>query len=459
VNTIKNIIFENGKDIQDTVYNRSKMLDFVMPTAGMWSLKQEDTKRDSYNKIIALQELKKKYINKSKLRELDFREKTLTEMTTEAIQSGAEIKSAEVIELGKQKAEIRKEKKMLTEEAERKAIDKIFGKDVKAESIFSACYKDSLTAISFEELQHFNKSWSGAEYDTLMERPLFVGNLERIKGLLEKKNTPIGIEGGSCLFGTDEMRFVFKMKNGEVRRFDFNTMQEYLPGREFTHEATTELYDFIQSEGEDIQEALVDCPKTAVTIDEYDAVNFIFLFAKGLNAKVVITIPDMSYDKTFVSFFSGLDDKIYKPFHDKFLAECRRMSDVSIKMINNLAERYSIKDYEIFYYGNQEKCKLFEEKKQYYLDGYKKKDKMTTRGEMIPALRDYVCMPALPFYFYGIKDVIEINRLEEIPSVEKCRGIHRSDFRLYEIMYPQRIGKNGKTAGFYAEFDKKEFIQ
>ncbi len=75
------------------------------------------------------------------------------------------------------------------------------------------------------------------------------------------------------------------------------------------------------------------------------------------------------------------------------------------------------------------------------------------------ALMDYICMPAMPFYFYGVRDVIEVNRLEEYPSMEKCRRVHRSAFRLYEMLYPQRIGKNGKTSGFYGKFEEKEFVE
>ena len=71
--------------------------------------------------------------------------------------------------------------------------------------------------------------------------------------------------------------------------------------------------------------------------------------AKYLDARAVVTIPDFSYDKTFVSLFSGLDCGIYEDLHEAFCRECRRMSGLMIDITKKLALEYKVDDYVIFH--------------------------------------------------------------------------------------------------------------
>ena len=71
--------------------------------------------------------------------------------------------------------------------------------------------------------------------------------------------------------------------------------------------------------------------------------------AKYLDARAVVTIPDFSYDKTFVSLFSGLDCGIYEDLHEAFCRECRRMSDLMIDITKKPALEYKVDDYVIFH--------------------------------------------------------------------------------------------------------------
>ncbi len=457
MNTIRHIIEDSSLLLDDTVYNESEMLDFEMPTVGSWSIHTEDPDKSSFAKMIEYRKARDRYASDEGIDELVHREDKLTASVTEMILGGALPKSPKVLELGREKARIRKEKKRILASASRKALDDVFSERVGENGISSVYFKDSLVALPFSELQSCNERWKGEAFELLEKRPWFVRDLSELRRMLEKKG-PVGIEGGACLFGSDEMRFIFRMKNGDTRVFDFNVMQEIKKGHVFSPVSSTELHDFIQSEGGDIESASIDCPKKQLTIDEYEVIVFIFLLAGGLDAKVVVTIPDISYDKTFISLFSSLDESIFRPFHESFLSECHRMCSVTVNMIDGLAKVFSFKDYEIFYSGNEERCRLFEEKKGEFLSKYRKKHKLTTRDWMTPALMDYICMPAMPYYFYGTENVIEVNRLEESPSIEKCRSIHHTSFDLYEILYPQKMGKNGRTSGFYSAFDEKEFI-
>ena len=86
--------------------------------------------------------------------------------------------------------------------------------------------------------------------------------------------------------------------------------------------------------------------------------------AKYLDARAVVTIPDFSYDKTFVSLFSGLDCGIYEDLHEAFCRECRRMSDLMIDITKKLPLEYKVDDYVIFHGREKKLLDLFYEKRE-----------------------------------------------------------------------------------------------
>ncbi len=454
--TILQLMERQLKTSDDSVYREDSMLDYPIPTVDAFSLAYENLEKKSYEKILDYQNKLKENTNRHRVAQIEHEVIDLTRRTRILLREGEPLDSPEVIALNEQKKEIREEKRRIESDAAKKALTDVFGRGARPESIWSVCYKNSMYAAGFYEFQSCNEAWRGEEYASLASRPWFVSSLEKVKELLSS-GRKVGIEGGSCLFGTDEMHFILTLQNGEVHRFDFNTLQEIEPGREFYHGMTQELFRFMQMREDQIVDARVECPKRAITIDEYEAIHFLLLLSRGLDAKLVITIPDMSYDKTFEAAFSGLDEKLYVPFHERFLAECRRMTKLSVNLIHNLAAMEGVRDYEIFYSGNERLCRIFEKERSVYLDRYAKKF-LTKRDGMMEALTDYICMPAMPLYLYGIRDVIEVNRIEECPSIEKCRRIHRSALNLCDILYTQKPGTNGKTAGFYADMDHKEYI-
>lgn len=453
---MRQIMERQLKTADDSVYREGSMLDYPIPTVDDFSIAYENLEKKSYGKILDYQNEVKEKTDMVRVSQINHEVTDLTRRTRVLLREGEALDSPEVTALNEQKKKIREEKRRIESVAAKKALADVFGEGARPEKIWSVCYKKSMYAAGFYELQSCHDAWRGEEYAPLAERPWFVSSLERVRELLSS-GRKVGIEGGSCLFGTDEMHFILTEENGDVHRFDFNTLQEIEPGREFYHGMTQELFQFMQKRADRIVRAEVECPKSAITIDEYEAIHFLFLLSRGLDAKLVITIPDISYDKTFAAAFSGLDPKLYVPFHEKFLAECGRMTKLSVNLIHNLAAREGVADYEIFYSGNERLCRIFEKERSAYLERYAKKF-LTKRDGMTEALTDYICMPAMPLYLYGIKDVIEVNRLEECPSIEKCRRIHRSSLNLCDILYIQKPGTNGKTAGFYADMNHKEYI-
>ncbi|MDO4805254.1 MAG: hypothetical protein Q4A32_10600 [Lachnospiraceae bacterium] len=270
----------------------------------------------------------------------------------------------------------------------------------------------------------------------------------------------LGMEGGYCILGTDEMLFHIFLEDGAEHIFDFNTMQELTGAAPdiITSETDTALWNFMQANSSRVRSVAIECDKDRITVDEYTQLYYLFVMADFFGAKLVVTIPDMSYDKTFVQTFGGIPTELFEKLHAEFLAHLDRISDICIAWVEKFRKAYPDLEVEVLHRRNEDFLNIFYDKRKDYLDSYAKKHLTTIRDGRRDALMDYVCMPAAPFYKWGTRDVIEVNRLEEYPSIEKCRRMHRGAMHLHSMLFPQALSKNGATSGFYARRKYKEYV-
>lgn len=154
----------------------------------------------------------------------------------------------------------------------------------------------------------------------------------------ERASKDIGMEGGSCLIGTDEL--LFRIVTDEVHLFDFNTMQE-VTGKEdidISSETDTALYDFVECNFDKIQSIEILCDKTEITTDEYQQMNYMFQIAQYYDARMVVSIPDMSYEKTFCQTFTKLPKEIYDSLYQEFMQHVYRIADRNLEWIEYFKE-------------------------------------------------------------------------------------------------------------------------
>ena len=352
----------------------------------------------------------------------------------------------------------REERKAILEKASGEACLSLFGKELPDGVLHSCCFNESLWAFGLDEVLDARDIMETNEYALMAERPWFTVNLESLRKRFAGREK-VGVEGGPCLFGTDELHFSFTMKDGSTRQFDYNTRQEILPDREFLQGTSMELFDFMEEECGNVAAASLDCPKRSITVDEYEMLKYILLVAKYLDARAVVTIPDFSYDKTFVSMFSGLEPGVYEGFHEAFRRECLRMSDLMIDTTKKLALQYGVDDYVILHSRDEELLNIFYEKREpFCADKYANRF-LTSRNGLRDALLDYICMPAFPYYLFGIREIVEVNRIDEFYSLHKCKKIHHSAINLNMLLFPEKTCRNGKTSGFFAKMEDKEFVE
>lgn len=458
--SIRQVLEKSGIDLSDSVYADSAMADFAVSAQGTWKIKKESLEDSEYDRIVRYRNTKKALSERCGAEEIGKRMEAISGEMHHMLEEGESREDPVFIALGKQKKTLRKERKALLEEASREACLSLFGKELPEGNLFSCCFHDSLRAVHLDEVMdvvEVRDSPEADEYARMADRPWFTGSLPGLRKAFAG-GEKVGVEGGPCLFGTDEMRFSFTMKDGSTRRFDYNTRQEILPGREFLAGTTMELFDFMVKECGNVEAASLDCPKKSITVEEYEMLRHILLMAKYLDARAVVTIPDFSYEKTFVSLFAGLDCGVYAGLHEAFCRECRRMSDLMIDMTEKLALKYRVDDYVIFHGRDKGLLDLFYAKRApFCADKYANRF-LTSRDGLRDALLDYICMPALPYYLFGIREIVEVNRIDEFYSIHKCKKIHHTAINLNELLFPEKMCRNGRTSGFFAKMEDKEFL-
>jgi hypothetical protein len=71
---------------------------------------------------------------------------------------------------------------------------------------------------------------------------------------------------------------------------------------------------------------------------------------------------------------------------------------------------------------------------------------------------DYIFYPALPFYLWGIKNIIEVDPIGETDSLRKCASAHGDARSVFGIIYPETLDKSASRAMSMADVGDKEYM-
>lgn len=292
------------------------------------------------------------------------------------------------------------------------------------------------------------------ELPSVEQVPLFVSNLERLSEALADKEE-IGIVGGPCLFGLDEVFIHLVMQDGQRVSFDCSC------GRRCLNENKTDatLEEFILAEQVNIRSAIIENRKAGITRQEKDSILNLFAFADSLHARAVIPLPDISYLKYMESDIRGLPEKMRQETLERFRQECYSISDMYLRWIEDISSRYPQVEYQVLHARNEKLCRLFYEKRAPYIQNSSYIQKITNVSGKKDAVIDYITMLALPFYIYGTRTVVQLDSVDETDSGRKCNKIHKKDLDLTQILYPEYLSRDGKNTIYYAPAEYKDYLE
>ncbi len=314
-------------------------------------------------------------------------------------------------------------------------------------------YKNTVFISWLEDLSKRLDSLSGLNLPAAYKYPLFISNircLEEAIGYGEQ----LGIVGGPCLFGIDEVIFSVTLDDGSTVRFDSCC------GRRCLNENKTQatLEEFTQQMGARIVKVGLDNRKTGVTRQEYDSIYNLFSFAQVFNARCVIPLPDISYFKYAASDLKGLGRELWEESMSAFRKECHAISDMYLKLIDDIGRKFPGVEYCVLHDRNKKLVDLFYEKRRPYVDNSSYLQKITNVSGKKDSVIDYITMLALPYYIYGTKTVIQLDSVDETDSGRKCNKIHKGDIRLCQILYPEYLSPDMEHTIYNAPLEYKEYI-
>ena len=128
-----------------------------------------------------------------------------------------------------------------------------------------------------------------------------------------------------------------------------------------------------------------------------------------------------------------------------------------IELINKLQSRFQIDKFALLHGRNEELMKIYIEKREPFIERNKVLKSLTSNEAKLESIKDYISMPALPYYIFGSKHILEVNSMDETDSYRKCRKAHKSVLTLSCILFPELLSSDGINTIYCTTLDHKDY--
>ena len=283
------------------------------------------------------------------------------------------------------------------------------------------------------------------------QMPYFTASLSEFLHAVESAEET-AIFGGPCFFGEYEVDMVFSMKDGSQKVYDFTTRRRTIKDR-FSQEAV-----FTKKHAENVVDVSFVSHKSLITTDEYDSILYLFELANATGSALVVPIPDFSYAKYLSSMVAPLSSEIQQKAMERFAEVSKPVIALYKNLFEFFKKQYPSVKCELMSGEEKNLLEIFYEKRTPYVEKASTKRIISGIQEKIESVKDYICLPALPYYLWGIKNVLEVDYLGETDSFWKCRKMHKGELNLSALLYPIKISKDGWRNLFSTELKYKEYI-
>lgn len=315
-------------------------------------------------------------------------------------------------------------------------------------------FKKSVTVMDFEQAVTEFPALAAVNYKSRKKFPYFVKNLDV---LMEAKNNgeKIAVEGGPCLFGAYEVSVYVYTDDGKVSKFDYANGKIYLSDSIISDDDS--LAQFVLRNGKHVVKIEFEQHKKNLTSQEYLQLRYPFEIAAALGGPLVIPLPDMSYRKYLVATLETVSEEIRKKALSDFDEILTNIRGFYLNEINLMQKHFQIKDFACVNMETPNLLNIWYEKRAPYIEKVKFLKNLTNNTESLESIKDYVTMPALPFYLFGSQYILEVNVFIEIDSYRKCKKQHKNVFKTGCILIPELLSKNNVDIVYYAPLEFKNY--
>ncbi|MGM9579995.1 MAG: hypothetical protein ACI3U2_02010 [Anaerovibrio sp.] len=317
-------------------------------------------------------------------------------------------------------------------------------------------YKNCLDILDFAMIKEQLPLIANIQYSKRESFPYFSAGLAEIKQKITM-GEQVAVEGGPCLFGTNEVMIEVVRKDGRKDYFDYNTGKSYLGEDQEGNEL--DFVGFIRLHGLEIKAVHFENRKAGLTPQEWAFIKYPFEIARELAAPLVIPIPDMSYAKYLTAVLQDVEEVVRKEALAEFRAVGYAISDLYLDLIAQMKALHQNVRCEVVHERDKEICQKYYEARTPYMSRTKVARNLTGIPEKFESVKDYVSMPALPYYLFGINNIIEVDSMDETDSFRKCRRAHKGTINLACILFPELLSTDKVHSIFDAPWDMKEYGQ
>lgn len=315
-------------------------------------------------------------------------------------------------------------------------------------------YKNSVEIADFPMLTQALSHLQSVDYLKKNDYPYFTAGLPEIAGKI-KAGEPVAVEGGPCLFGTDEVTAEVTTKTGAKLYFDYSTGRSCREDDACRENGSFGTYTLLH--GPEIREIHFENKKTALTLQEWAFIKHPFEIANALRGPLVIPIPDFSYMKYLDAVLQNTDDGVRRNAMEEFRKEAHKITDLYLELIQEMQGRYHGMRCEVVHDRATELCERFYRERAPYIERHKVLRILTGIPEKLESIKDYVSMPALPYYLFGIPNVVQVDSMNETDSYRKCKMAHKGVLTLACLLFPELLSSDSVHTIFDAPFDRKEY--
>jgi hypothetical protein len=325
----------------------------------------------------------------------------------------------------------------------------------KEESILT--YKDTLLCNSLGNMREILPELRGLEAGRLGKVPVFTRSFDKLPEKLGGKER-FAVLGGPCLLGTGEMVIQVIHRDGRSFYFDFNTGN---------HSGNLCDYDavgpHVRDNAGEIVKILFQNKKRSLTVQDQDSLRLPIEFARLLDVPAVIPLPDGAYMKYIDAMTSCLAPDIRSSARGDFAAEIRLVSKLFQDAVEALGRRLRPPKLLAFHAGDEAGMKAFYDGRKRYCDKITSAGHgagvITSKTDKIEPVLDYIFYLALPFYLWGIDNILQVDPLGETDSLRKCASAHGDTIALFGMLYPEMLDKSASRAMSMAAVEDKEYLK
>lgn len=453
--TIRRLLETHGVGLEQTVYTamRDEILDYPLTVGDFfscgWGLQQGRSFKEIYDfyRLLLAEEEKNgvpeilEMIEKSNGRMVQVKKEEKGEARKRCLEM---IKSA--------KRGMREAADCLKQLAFETASEK-YGGDPTQISFLE--YKNRVMVTDYDNIVSLVPPFGETRYEEMRSFPWLTTDLVEL-GEAVKAGESVGVVGGPCIFGIDEVLIEVQTADGETELFDCSCGRQCTkdPGR-----PARTLAGYMKEKGEQVQKLHIRNRKQGITGQEFISLLYVFETASLLKGSVVIPLPDMSYQKYMEADLEHLPPRQRASIMEEFIRTADEVADRFLEAIDLLKSHYPDIPVTVLHRRDEALCRLFYEKREPFVSNSSYMRKLTREDHRKESVVDYITMLALPFYIYGTKHVVQLDSLDETDSGRKCQKLHGDCLRLHSILYPEFLSRDGMNTLYNTTIEYKDYLK